>query len=131
MDAVLLTKEWACSMELSQQPLLLLPKAYLNKLPMVMTVLPRNKLSGRQVTEFLKTAMVAEADPWLLQAAGDYLRGWVYANHDARHEDPELLRFGLSRNDRISAITVKPSPDGCKGNIQWLCTGMGRCIVFM
>jgi len=129
MDAVLLTKEWACSMELSQQPILLLPKTYLNKLPRVMTVLPRNKLSARQVSEFLKTAMVVEADPWLLQAAGDYLRGWVYANYDARHEDPEVPTFALSRIDRISAITVKPSPDGCKVNIQRLCGTVGQCMV--
>ena len=51
-DCVLLLKQWVCSTELAQAPILILPAARLSRLARHLTPVPRNALSKDAMKEY-------------------------------------------------------------------------------
>lgn len=111
-DAILLTKQFISSQELSQPPLLILPVAMLPKLasPQTLQPLARNVLSQREVSEFLRTARIIEAHPWLLSSAANYLRELVSRNQQKDWLPPPDLKF-VHCQQQTFVMKLPPPPD--------------------
>ncbi len=96
-DCILLLKQWVCSTELSQEPLLVLPAARLDRLDPTDSIepVPRNTLTDQARREYKKTAARFGDAPWNLTDAETYLREWVKRNEDGEKDSPGAVNFVL------------------------------------
>ena len=100
-----------CSTELSQPPLLLLPRAIAAKVQGTsLPPLGRNPLTDREIQEFRKTAKVIGAPPWKLLKAARYLERLVENNVAGRWLGPPRLRFVFDYDMPLS-LRLPPPPD--------------------
>jgi hypothetical protein len=107
-DVIMLVKALMRDTSLCQQPLLILPKDVLDKLPLLgpNSAAPRNVMTQRMKAEYMKTAAAVEAEPWGLLRAGSYLRQFVKHNEDVA---PQSL-WALSAVFKPRASTCAEAP---------------------
>ena len=88
-------KQYMCSTQLSQQPLLLLPFQKLQSLksPKPTRAIPTKELNAKTVQEFRKTAAKIEQSPFDLMDGSNYLRG--LCDRSERGEYPHALPLCL------------------------------------
>ena len=81
-DVVLLVKANMRDTSVCQEPLLVMPRSFFERLGPQgpQTATPRNLLSKQQQQEFLKTAREVAKHPWNLTRASEYLTTWVENN---------------------------------------------------
>ena len=65
-DAILLTKQYIHSSQLTQQPILVFPQCMVDGVisRRSLSVIPRNQMQERAKKEYLKAAAGFEAEPW-------------------------------------------------------------------
>eukprot|EP00969_Alexandrium_andersonii_P336158 14858470-Alexandrium_andersonii.AAC.1 len=73
----MLAKQYNSAAQLSQPPLLVLPRNWLARLPEVPEADERNQLSERQAHEYRRTAKAVAAKPWNLHSASTYLHDMI------------------------------------------------------
>ena len=118
-DAVVLLKEWASSLALTQRPLVLAPR----RLALLLRgtsprVWSRDRMSQRLASELLKTAALIEKEPWHHDRAATWLRRWVRNNQEGVEPsavEPALNLFAFAldwSHDRLAGETVRADPLG-------------------
>lgn len=106
-----MVKMHICSTELSQPPLLLLPRAIAAKVQGTgLPPLGRNPLTDREIQEFRKTAKVIGAPPWKLLKAARYLERLVENNVAGQWLGPPRLTFVFDYDMPLS-LRLPPPPD--------------------
>ena len=109
-DCVLLLKQWVCSHELAQPPILLLPHSRLaNLTPDTLVPLKRNALSSKALKEYRKTAKKIAEKPWNLKEGADYLQDWTSRNEDKIADQPapcNFVRQGRHPSEATSSMTL-------------------------
>ena len=109
-DCVLLLKQWMCSHELSQPPVLLLPHSRLaNLTPDTLVPLERNEISSNALKEYRKTAKKIAEKPWNLKEGADYLQEWTSRNENKNADQPapcNFVRRGRHPSEATSSMTL-------------------------
>ncbi|CAL1156826.1 unnamed protein product [Cladocopium goreaui] len=109
-DVIFLAKELVNSNELSQRPLVALPKDFLAKLKEPLKLILRNPIPERSLKEFLKTARVIEQEPWYLLRAAEELRHWIDMNQKKSWPVPHMPVWMHQADTR--PVGVEPNPTG-------------------
>ena len=108
-DCVLLLKQWVCSTELAQAPILILPAARLSRLAGHLTPVPRNVLSKDAIKEYRKTAERVAKTPWNLMDAQRYLFEWTRRNAAGVEDEPGSVDFVMTgRSTSLEAAALPP-----------------------
>ncbi|CAJ1443835.1 unnamed protein product [Effrenium voratum] len=112
-DAILLTKHWMSSSHLSQNPILLVPKAQVKAVQPAdgpPHTLPNNEMTDSQRQQFERTAKFVEKPPWHMTDASDYLRGLCHRSEHRMVPAPEPLVLYQKR-------PTLPAPDALTGEL--------------
>ncbi|CAL1154596.1 unnamed protein product [Cladocopium goreaui] len=109
-DVIFLAKELVNSNELSQRPLVALPKDFLAKLKEPLKLILRNPIPERSLKKFLKTARVIEQEPWYLLRAAEELRHWIDMNQKKSWPVPHMPVWMHQADTR--PVGVEPNPTG-------------------
>ena len=107
---MLLVKQFMSHTHLSQQPLVILSRSTVDKMPLTgpTKVLPRNPLNEKLVKEYQKTATLVEQEPWNLHKAAEYLRTWTSDNQNNAEKEPPKFQFEvMSQSALKSALTLE------------------------
>ena len=92
-DVVMLIKQHMRDKHLSQEPMVVLSSERAPPLSGPEQKMPRNPLSEKIVSEYLKTAKHVEQPPWTLKHAASYLREFCDRNQKGEQGEPPHFVF--------------------------------------
>ena len=92
-DVVMLIKQHMRDKHLSQEPMVVLSSERAPPLSRPEQKMPRNPLSEKIVSEYLKTAKHVEQPPWTLKHAASYLREFCDRNQKGEQGEPPHFVF--------------------------------------
>ena len=129
-DVFLLCKQFMHSSTLTQKPTLILPASRIQLVdPEPKMVLPKNKLSDRQIAEFRKTATAISEPPWSLLKASRYLTALCDDNVLGNQGVPPQLVYFLTPADALENLQRARDNAGPPEDILNFAPGTPRKVV--